>query len=218
MALAGLSISKGSVSVDSEERTVSVANTSLKHRLIRHNAYISNGNSGGGLFNNKGELIGITNGGLQPSQTSSNELMNLAIPASIVKYIATNIIENCFGKEGTSAKVASVGLGLTIAESSGHYNSETGFIDITELVKISSVSNTSPFAEDLAIGDTLKQIKVTTPSETITKQITRKFNYEDLVLLLTEGCQIELTISRAGEKNDIVVSANYSAFEISEIA
>ena len=216
--LEGLSITKGNISVDSEERELSVANTSMQHRLIRHDAYISNGNSGGGLFNNRGELIGITNGGLKSSSTSSNVLVNLAIPSSVVYSITQNIIANCFGSSNTSAIVCNTGLTFETQNKSGIYNNSTGFIDFSEDVKIKQISSGCPFAESLQVGDKLISFKITTSNEIIAKNVKLKYNFEDFMILLTAGDNLELTFSREGEPYKITVSGFYEEFVNSTIA
>ncbi len=61
--------------------------------LIQTDAAINSGNSGGALFNTKGELIGIVNSGY-----SSYEGLNFAIPASFAINAFTSIV-NTFGNE-----------------------------------------------------------------------------------------------------------------------
>ena len=61
--------------------------------LIQTDAAINSGNSGGALFNTKGELIGIVNSGY-----SSYEGLNFAIPSSFAINAFTSIV-NTFGNE-----------------------------------------------------------------------------------------------------------------------
>lgn len=61
--LGGISVTRGIVSVDSEYITMTASDDSSKvtFRVIRTDAPVNSGNSGGGLFNDEGELIGIVN-------------------------------------------------------------------------------------------------------------------------------------------------------------
>ena len=57
----GISATVGYVNVDSENILVSFQGTNVQLRVMRTDAAVNSGNSGGGLFNDKGELIGIVN-------------------------------------------------------------------------------------------------------------------------------------------------------------
>lgn len=58
-------------------------------RLLQTNAAISPGNSGGGLFNGNGELIGIVNA---KSGESNSEGLGFAIPINTAKQVAEDLI------------------------------------------------------------------------------------------------------------------------------
>ena len=70
------------------------AGTSMN--LIQTDCAINSGNSGGALFNARGEVIGITNAKYSSSGMSEAEIDNIgfAIPINSVKRIVTSIIEN----------------------------------------------------------------------------------------------------------------------------
>ena len=98
----GITLSDGIISALS--RTVTVENTTMV--LMQTTAAINSGNSGGGLFNMKGELIGITNAKIGGT---SVEAMGYAIPAEkVIKCI------NDFSKYGYLTGVAR--LGVTVNE------------------------------------------------------------------------------------------------------
>ena len=59
--------------------------------LLQTNAAVSPGNSGGGLFNAKGELIGIVNA---KSDGEDVEGLGFAIPSNTVKEVTADIMEN----------------------------------------------------------------------------------------------------------------------------
>lgn len=69
------------------ERDINVEGTEMK--LLQTNAEVSPGNSGGGLFNLNGELIGIVNA---KSSGDSVEGLGFAIPVNTAKEIADDII------------------------------------------------------------------------------------------------------------------------------
>ena len=77
----------GIISALSREVTVESASMSL----IQTDAAISPGNSGGGLFNASGSLIGIVNA---KASGSNSEGLGFAIPVSSVKTIISNLIDH----------------------------------------------------------------------------------------------------------------------------
>ena len=70
-------------------REVTVENTTMS--LIQTDAAISPGNSGGGLFNASGSLVGIVNA---KASSSNSEGLGFAIPVSSVKTIISNLIDH----------------------------------------------------------------------------------------------------------------------------
>ena len=81
-----------------ERTSVNGSNTSRSIAYIQHDAAINSGNSGGGLFNYKGELIGINTLKYSGSWYSGStyEGLGFAIPSDTVKDITDDLIE--FGK------------------------------------------------------------------------------------------------------------------------
>lgn len=81
--------------VSALERNVSASNTSRQIKYIQHDASINNGNSGGGLFNASGELVGINtlkySGSTYDSVTF--EGLGFAIPIDTAYPIAQDLIQ-----------------------------------------------------------------------------------------------------------------------------
>jgi len=93
-----------------ERTSVTSSNTSRRIEYIQHDAAINSGNSGGGLFNFRGELIGINTLKYSGSAYSSVsfEGLGFAIPVETVTDIAQQLIEN--------GKVIRPGLGVTVSD------------------------------------------------------------------------------------------------------
>lgn len=91
-----------------ERTSVNSSNTSRRISYIQHDAAINSGNSGGGLFNYKGELVGINTLKYSGSAYSSVtfEGLGFAIPIDTAYDIATQLIEN--------GKVIRPGLGVSV--------------------------------------------------------------------------------------------------------
>ncbi|MDR3318248.1 MAG: S1C family serine protease, partial [Clostridiales bacterium] len=108
-AAEGISVTAGIVSVDSEMinmQSLTNANETIVMRVLRLDAAVNGGNSGGGLFNQNGKLIGIVN-----AKTSDTSIENIAyaIPSNVVRGIADIVIDN-IGSGGAAGKFT---LGIT---------------------------------------------------------------------------------------------------------
>ena len=96
-----------------ERSNVYSSNTTRGVAYIQHDAAINSGNSGGGLFNYRGELVGINTlkyGGSAYSTTSYDGL-GFALPIDSVYPIAQQLIEN--------GKVLRPQLGVTVKDYEG---------------------------------------------------------------------------------------------------
>lgn len=208
----GISITSGCISVDSELRTISSGGYSCKHRVIRHDAYTTNGNSGGGLFNTNGELIGITNGGLSTSSTGGNaNMIKFAIPASVVKGVADNIIANCFGAQTKSASTFIFGFDYYSASSSVQTDD---IFQISETIKISAVNSTIiPNDKNLRAHDTIVSLTLTDTNGSISKTVSRLHHVEDFLLLANSSHTLKLELSRDGVQDNFYVELDLSTFE-----
>ncbi len=86
LGVLGGSVTNGIISA--LEREVTIENEKMV--LLQHNAAVSPGNSGGALFNMKGELIGIVNA---KSSTAGAEGIGFAIPVNTVLEIYTDLVK-----------------------------------------------------------------------------------------------------------------------------
>ncbi|MDO5439940.1 MAG: trypsin-like peptidase domain-containing protein [Erysipelotrichaceae bacterium] len=87
----GISCSNGIVSALEKEITIK----DYPMSVIQTNAAVNEGNSGGGLFNMNGDLIGIVNAksGNSFMNETSVEGMGYAIPSNTVKKIVTDLVD-----------------------------------------------------------------------------------------------------------------------------
>ncbi len=186
----GISVTEGVVSVDNEYIALSLDGTSRKYRSIRIDTALYHGNSGGGLFNSDGKLIGITNAGDQEDQN-----VNYAIPIEIVESVVSSIMKY---NDGYAHKIT---LGVTVtADSSKYvYDEKLGYGKIEETIKVSEVNeNSIASAMGLKANDLLKSFKVNDVSYTLSR------NYEigDLLFKVKEGDKISFTYLRDNKEEN----------------
>lgn len=191
----GISATYGVVSVDSEYITMTAADetTAVSFRVIRIDTAVNSGNSGGGLFDTAGRLIGIVNAKVSDS---SVENIGYAIPVPVVRGVAENIIDNCFEKEGESVQRAMLGITVKTADSHALLDTETGEIRIEESVSVYAVTSGSLADGALKEGDILKS--VTDGERSVT--VTRQYHIIDFMLGVRVGDTVSLTVLRDGQE------------------
>ena len=195
----GISATAGYVSVDSEEIQIAVSNNSyVNMRVMRVDTAVNGGNSGGGLFDESGNLIGIVN-----AKISDYTIENIAyaIPANVARHLTESILSNADG----SATRCILGVVPTVSASKAVYDTETGKISILETVSVSSV-NSDSFAEGkLVVGDVIRSMTI--DGQTI--QIQRKFQVIENMFAARVGSTVVFEIVRDGQTMNVT-------FEITE--
>ena len=145
--------------------------------LIQHNAAVSPGNSGGGLFNLNGELVGIVNA---KSGDSEAEGLGFAIPINTAKEVAQELIDNGY-VTGRPALGVSVVSGATAQQ----YFGGNG-VYIVEVVEGGGAANAG-----LQQGDRIVSIdgKLVETTDELT----------DALSAYSAGDTVELQVARKGQ-------------------
>ena len=145
--------------------------------------------------NEKGELIGINNAG-----NGNEQNINYAIPLSIVKGVAENVMYyyNDGNDETNGVYKATIGITVSSEKSRYIYNETAGYGEIVENIILSTVESGS-IAETigLQIGDRLVSIKI---GDTV-YALNRYFDIADGLLSLTVGTQFSFVYERSGEEH-----------------
>ncbi|MDE6412038.1 MAG: S1C family serine protease [Clostridia bacterium] len=192
----GISATKGIVSVDSEEVQMNVDGKNRTHRVMRIDAAIYHGNSGGGLFNAEGELIGITNGGKETEQS-----INYAIPVSIVKGTADNILHYYTDGDNSTSGAYKITLGVNVLSQNSRfvYNGGNGYIKEDLVVADSDITTRYSIAYytlKLQKNDILTGIQINEKSFSLN----RAYDIYDALLTARAGDVIKLEYTRSGEQ------------------
>lgn len=197
----GISVTSGVVSVDSEYINMTAVDnrTKIQLRVIRTDTPVNSGNSGGGLFNGEGKLIGIVN-----AKAGDTEVENIAyaIPCNVAKAIADNIID--YSKLYNKQCVMRVMLGVTVQV--GELSTvldEQGYIVKTEKVTVSSFTSDSIVKDKLQVNDVIKSVKI--GDGTVT-EITHNYQFIDVLLNARVGDVITIGYERSGESGSVTVT------------
>ncbi len=191
--LGGISVTRGIVSVDSEYITMTASDNSgeVSFRVIRTDTPVNAGNSGGGLFNDKGELIGIINAKITSTQIES---IGYAIPSSVARAIADNIIDYCYGKDCTSVMRGILGVTITTTAHSTVYDTESGMLVRVEEISVHEVTSGGLAEGILRANDVIKSITIGEK----TVSVTRQHHLIDAMLDVRVGDTVSITVVRDG--------------------
>lgn len=189
----GLSVTSGIVSVPTESISMTAADDSTKitSRVIRFDAAVNAGNSGGGLYNQNGELIGIVNA---KTVDSSIEGMCYAIPISVASSIANNIIKNCNGNTTKTIRKVYLGINVDVASSKAVYDATTKKSSIVQSIKVASVDSDGAAYNTLNVDDVIVGI---TYNGNYTA-VTSLYTVQDVLLQASKNESVSLYILRDG--------------------
>ena len=197
----GISATKGIVSVDSEYITMTANDHSgeVAFRVIRTDTPVNSGNSGGGLFDTKGNLIGIVN-----AKIISDDVENIgyAIPSVLVRAVADNIIDHCYQKDCETVMRALLGVTVTTSASTTEYDPETGVLQCFEEISVHDVTAGSLGASILQKDDIIKSITV----DGKTVNITRQHHLIDAMLDARVGDAVTMIVLRDGAEQTVTTT------------
>lgn len=204
----GLSLTSGVVSVDSEYISLTAADetTEITIREIRTDTELNHGNSGGGLYNTEGELIGIVNAG--KDEDSGYSGINYALPSSHIKAVVENMLYQ-YEKNGTTTPLRAVlGVTTTISDSKSEYVTAEDRIKIVETVKITEVSSGSISEGNLQVGDVLNSITV----NGVTTDVERQYIPIDVLYTVRKGDTVTINVTRGDENVDVTLTFSSDAY------
>lgn len=197
----GISATQGIVSVDSETIQVYLADASAvgNFRVIRVDSAINHGNSGGGVFDAEGKLVGIVNA---KDDKDTVENMGYALPSNVVKYVAENILHYA-NEKGDGVRKCLLGITVTENNAKAVYNAEKGKTKIVSDVTVISVEESALASGRLREGDVIKKfVIVDEESGDRTYDITRSYMVVDLMLTVREGDKVKIVFERKNEETE----------------
>lgn len=202
----GVSATMGRINVDSETISILGADerTPLTMRVMRTDAAVNSGNSGGGLFNSRGELIGIVNA---KSSSSTTDNIGYAIPSNVAKYIAENILYYCDGKSYEHPYKCMLGITVAVSELYTDYDETTGNLYRKERVVVQTIPETTAAAYGiLKAGDVINSITI----DGVVYEVTRTFHVIDAMLNARVTSSVVINVTRGTEKLDLTVKLKNS--------
>lgn len=204
----GIAVSSGVVCVDSESIVMTGADnkTEITFREIRTDATVNPGNSGGGLFNAAGELVGVVNAKIIDDEV---ENVGYAIPSTLARYVVENLLDHA---DTQKVQKALIGVQVAAKNSWTVYDAETGLTRKMQEVAIQSVESSSIGRSVLKAGDVIRSIRV---GDTVLA-VTRTYQVVDFMLTVRAGDTVVLTVERNGET--LEYSFSYTEADLTTIA
>ena len=169
---------------------------------------VNGGNSGGGLFNMNGELIGIVN-----AKAVSSDIDNIAyaLPIDNVTKVVDNLIYY-YEKNSTISNVKKLVLDIQYSTQNSHaiYNPTTNRTTIVDELKVESVSAGGVGKLiGLQSGDIVKAISINGTTHTLT----RAHQLSDWLLTIRAGDKFILTITRNGLTKELGITTEQGVLE-----
>ncbi len=192
----GMSATKGIISVESESLDIVGSDNSLiTLRVIRTDAAVNQGNSGGGLFNAAGELVGIVCAKMSGTEIDS---IGYAIPSNLVKNLVGNIIDNCNGDDKTQVQRPLLGVTIIASSLGVIVDPETGDIIQAQKVSVDSINEDSAVKDVLAVGDIINSVTI----DGVKYQITKTYQLPDLMYSARVGSTVVMNVTRGEQTFD----------------
>lgn len=206
----GISAIGGLVSVDAEYIDIYAADekTVLNMLEIRTDAPVNHGNSGGGLFNENGFLIGIVNA---RSEEDGVQAMGYAIPANLALAVAQNLIDTRKANdEARYAVLARLGVTMQTQASTGIFDEETGRYYIEEKIVVSEVTYGGvAYRAGMKVSDTIISAQIERNGTKLRETyITRMHMMSDLMFEIRLGDKLTVVVSRDGAPVTLEIAYN----------
>ena len=204
----GIAVTDGIISKDSENILLDFAGQAY-YRELRTSAAINGGNSGGGLFNKEGRIVGIVNA---KDENSGIDNIGFALPAGRCKRLLQLMYEQASDFDPAKGGVTKCKLGITMQTTDTYsYLNESGFAEIVEIRTISSVNDDSVFYGKLLEGDVLKHMKITSADGDVKEDfdVTRSYLVDECMFSARVGDTVTFTVKRVSD--GVTVSEELSA-------
>lgn len=173
---------------------------------ISHSADVNSGNSGGGLYDSNGALIGIVNAKFRDVNETTGELiydevvhgMNFAIPVDIAVSVAKNIIRN--GGELLKPAIG-ISLGNNISYNAKYYDiNEQGYGYTTYDLVVTKATGKFRY------GDKLEAISYDFEGKAVIAELNRLFSLESNIYNLDKGDKVKIVVE--GREIDLVIESS----------
>ena len=181
----GGTVTSGIVSALNRSVTIQGTSSTNTMSLIQMDASVSPGNSGGGLFNMNGELIGLVNA---KSSSSDAEGLGFAIPINDAIKVAQDLLEN--GYVSGRPYMGITYIAVTDAQTAAQFNVNAYGVYVVDVVQGGPADKAG-----LKVGDRIVSIDGT--------EIAQKDDLGTLMQQHTAGDTLSITVARDGQMQTV---------------
>ena len=181
----GGTVTSGIVSALNRSVTIQGTSSTNTMSLIQMDASVSPGNSGGGLFNMNGELIGLVNA---KSSSSDAEGLGFAIPINDAIQVAQDLLEN--GYVSGRPYMGITYIAVTDAQTAAQFNVNAYGVYVVDVVQGGPADKAG-----LKTGDRIVSIDGT--------EIAQKDDLGTLMQQHTAGDTLSITVARDGQMQTV---------------
>lgn len=203
----GFTATQGIISVDNEDITLAIDNTKRTYRSLRFDGFIYEGNSGGALFNTRGQLVGVVNAG-----DSDFNNMNYAIPLEIFDAVVPNLIDHFDGTAISSAQKPMLGVTVLSENARYIYDSDAGYGKIHEDVTVNEITADSIAAR---MGIQTKDRIVSMTIDGKRHDVLRSFAISDCLYHVREGSTLKVELVRGTQT--LTLETTVSAADLQKV-
>ena len=206
----GFSVTSGIISVVSEtiDMTGADEKTKCSFRVMRIDTAVNGGNSGGGLFNMKGELIGIVN-----AKSVSSDIDNIAyaLPVDNVYKVLDNLIyyNKNFSAESCVKKLV-LNIEYTSENSHAVYDATTNRTTVVDELNVETVT---PGGVGYIIGLKVDDVITAITINGVKHEITRSYQLSEWLLTIRAGDKFILTVERGNETHELGITNSIGVLE-----
>jgi len=206
----GISATVGAVNVESEYITMRSLDSSgyISVRVLRIDTAVNGGNSGGGLYDDEGRIIGIVNAKITDSTVDN---IGYAIPSNVAKYVAENIIYyDSIDSKNDSVYRLLIGVDVEVKSAGVNLDSESGKILKYEEVAVGKITAGGACDGKLNVGDVIKSVII----DGTEYKITRTYNLIDVMLTARQTSSVVFVVDRGG--NEMQIAVDMSTIALTE--
>lgn len=197
----GIAATVGAVNVESEYISMRALDGSgyISVRVMRIDTPVNSGNSGGGLFDSAGALIGIVNAKIADESVDN---IAYAIPSNVAKYVTENIIYyDNLNPQNDSVNRLLVGVDVDVKSAGVTYDEASGKLYKYEEVVVSTITKGGACDGKLKLGDAIKSVTI----DGVKYEITRTYNVIDIMLTARRESSVVFSVERDGVSMEISI-------------
>ena len=203
----GISVTGGMISTLSEDIYITSFDglqRDLSFRVMRTDAAINGGNSGGALFDANGKLIGIPN-----AKTTAEGIDNMgyALPIDRVRAVVDNVLNNATATKDGYLSLATLGIKTTLQSSTSYLDDEGNIrtkeeFRVVEVLQDRLASASTEENKCFKVGDVI--ISGTHNGKTV--EFEQRYLFQEQLLDVRKGDTITYKVKRNGTVMDVVMT------------